>query len=63
MKFICKFKGHKYELKHIEPDGWGINNWHWKKCKRCGHSTYDTKSINAQYEKTVEWRIHNDRRI
>jgi predicted nucleic-acid-binding Zn-ribbon protein len=45
-KWICVRKVHDFEFTHIEPDGWG-NEWHWKKCKKCGYSTFDVKKINA----------------
>lgn len=47
-KWICKRKGHEFEKKHIEHehDGWG-NEWHWKKCKRCGYSTFDEKRVTS----------------
>lgn len=44
-KWICKRKGHTFIYTHIEPDGWGINNWYWKKCTRCGYATYDSKPV------------------
>ena len=40
---ICLFKGHDYKFSHIEPDGWGLYNWEWKSCKRCGYSIFDKK--------------------
>lgn len=44
-KLICKKKGHYYKMTgHIESDGWG-NEWHWKKCGRCGQTTFDEKQI------------------
>jgi hypothetical protein len=43
-KLICKRKGHNFRKGHIESDGWG-NEWHWRVCKRCSYSTYDTKKV------------------
>ena len=45
-KQICKMKGHEYKFSHVEPDGWGLYNWHWQSCKRCGHSFFDKVPVN-----------------
>lgn len=43
-KSVCKRKGHVFNHSYVEASGMDTL-WYWKKCERCGYSTYDVKPI------------------